>query len=345
MKGAKDMKKKLSVVLVFAMLVGILTGVIPVGALASDVQEVQVKYAQNMEELENSVEVGYTETIAFPMSEGDNITKVTDAVKVEIPSDGLICFDSLLEEDGQGASWGGLHLYSNAALSKEVFSYKAFNCGKAGAPRSQRLAFFLKKGTYYAKYELFRNDAFDEDINITASLCVSGIKNSDAFVVKVTEDAGTYRLSFTNNLGELVKGLYYEEGTFQEQDIYGSGVKQLAADAESVTVTAPGTYSVILCLDEAKWDISGEKLNYVAYKVTVGSSDKTAPKITGVKNGKTYKKAVTIRFTDKDSGIASAKLNGKKIKSGTKVSANGSYKLVVTDKAGNKTTVKFKIKK
>jgi hypothetical protein len=71
--------------------------------------------------------------------------------------------------------------------------------------------------------------------------------------------------------------------------------------------------------------------------------DTTKPKITGVANGKTYKSARTIKFSDKY-GVKSATLNGKKISSGKKVSKKGSYKLVVTDNAGNKNTVKFKIK-
>lgn len=72
--------------------------------------------------------------------------------------------------------------------------------------------------------------------------------------------------------------------------------------------------------------------------------DKTAPTVTGVKNNKTYKKSVTIKVKDKN-GVKSITLNGKKIKSGKKVSKKGSYKLVVTDKAGNVKTIKFKIKK
>jgi hypothetical protein len=78
------------------------------------------------------------------------------------------------------------------------------------------------------------------------------------------------------------------------------------------------------------------------YKVT--GIDTKKPTVSGVKNGKTYKKAVTITFSDDGSGVKSAKLNGKSIKSGKTVSASGSYKLVVTDKAGNKKTIKFKIK-
>lgn len=72
--------------------------------------------------------------------------------------------------------------------------------------------------------------------------------------------------------------------------------------------------------------------------------DKTKPSISGVKNGKTYHSPRTIKFTDKDgSGIKNATLNGSTIKTGKKISKSGSYRLIVTDQAGNKKTVTFKI--
>ncbi|MCM1258725.1 MAG: hypothetical protein NC307_12835 [Roseburia sp.] len=70
--------------------------------------------------------------------------------------------------------------------------------------------------------------------------------------------------------------------------------------------------------------------------------DTTKPK-TNMKN-KTYKKGVKITFSDKIAGIKSATLNGEKIKSGKKVNKAGSYKLVLTDKAGNTKKVNFKVK-
>lgn len=72
--------------------------------------------------------------------------------------------------------------------------------------------------------------------------------------------------------------------------------------------------------------------------------DTTKPVIFGVKNGKTYKKAVKVTFKDEKSGIKKATLNGKEIKSGKKISKKGSYTLKVTDRAGNTKTIKFKIK-
>lgn len=72
--------------------------------------------------------------------------------------------------------------------------------------------------------------------------------------------------------------------------------------------------------------------------------DTTKPSVSGVKDGKSYKNACTIRFSDDGSGIKKATLNGQTIRSGKKVSKKGTYQLVVTDQAGNKKTVTFKIK-
>lgn len=88
---------------------------------------------------------------------------------------------------------------------------------------------------------------------------------------------------------------------------------------------------------------------YIAPKVTAATTtqapkDKTKPTVKGVKKNKIYKKAVIIKFSDKQSGIKKATLNGKKIKNGKKVKKNGKYTLKVYDKAGNCTTVKFLVK-
>ena len=72
--------------------------------------------------------------------------------------------------------------------------------------------------------------------------------------------------------------------------------------------------------------------------------DKTAPKITGVKNKGKLKKATKIYFSD-SYGIASAKLNNKSIKSETLVYKPGKYTLVVKDIAGNTKTIKFEVAK
>lgn len=70
--------------------------------------------------------------------------------------------------------------------------------------------------------------------------------------------------------------------------------------------------------------------------------DKTKP-TTNAKNT-TYNKKIKIAFSDKLSGIKSAKLNNKNIKSNTVISKAGKYTLVIIDNAGNKKSVQFVLK-
>jgi uncharacterized repeat protein (TIGR02543 family) len=68
--------------------------------------------------------------------------------------------------------------------------------------------------------------------------------------------------------------------------------------------------------------------------------DKTAPIVFGVSNDGTYNHDVTVTFNK-----GTATLNGDAFTSGTVVSHEGTYTLIVTDKAGNVTTVEFTIDK
>jgi len=77
--------------------------------------------------------------------------------------------------------------------------------------------------------------------------------------------------------------------------------------------------------------------------------DKKKPEIIGIKNKKTYKAAKYFMVTDKGSGVASVKVNGKKVKldsfDGYELRKNGTYKIVVKDGVGNVKKIKVKIKK
>lgn len=70
--------------------------------------------------------------------------------------------------------------------------------------------------------------------------------------------------------------------------------------------------------------------------------DLHAPKVTGVTNGRYYNSAKVVKWSDK-LGVKSAKLNGKTVKSGVKVTSSKKHTLVVTDKAGNAKKVSFVI--
>jgi hypothetical protein len=94
------------------------------------------------------------------------------------------------------------------------------------------------------------------------------------------------------------------------------------------TVSEDGSYQLIVT------DMAGNSV-HVDFII-----DKTAPVVTGVKDGETYNDTVKILMNE---GIGT--LNGKTFNSGDTVSEDGEYKLKVIDWAGNKTEINFKINK
>lgn len=74
--------------------------------------------------------------------------------------------------------------------------------------------------------------------------------------------------------------------------------------------------------------------------------DAKGPKIKGAKNGRVYKRPVTLKFSDA-SGIRYVTVNGKKIKSKKKVTLKKKtiYRVVAVDKHGNATALYFGIGK
>ena len=132
---------------------------------------------------------------------------------------------------------------------------------------------------------------------------------------------------------------YNKAVTFKAKDISGIASASYSKAGESSKafslskkVTKSGKYTVTAT------DYYGNKKI-----VTFTIKDKTKPTVIGVKNNNVYKSKRTIKYKD-NCGISKATLNGKKITNGKTVSKKGSYKLVVTDVNGLKTTVKFKIK-
>lgn len=105
---------------------------------------------------------------------------------------------------------------------------------------------------------------------------------------------------------------------------------------------AGNPYNQFATVGEGKYTVSATLVSGTKKSVSF-TVDGTSPKA-NVLNKKTYKAGKKVTFSDAVSGIKSAKLDGKNVKSGKKITKKGSHKLVLTDKAGNKTTIKFKIK-
>lgn len=72
--------------------------------------------------------------------------------------------------------------------------------------------------------------------------------------------------------------------------------------------------------------------------------DKEKPSI-NIKNNRSYNKDIKIVVKDGLTGVSNIKLNGKTIKNNSKITKNGKYTIVVTDKAGNKLSINFKLDK
>lgn len=143
----------------------------------------------------------------------------------------------------------------------------------------------------------------------------------------------------------------YKNTSVKSKEVIKNGlIKSYTDPDKKIDLVGPYTYLVKIGASDGYADGtmfgSCNKQWYSLYYTLTNAKkpDTTKPTITGVKNGKTYKKAITIKFSDK-SGIKKATLNNKKIKNGVKVKKNGSYTLIVTDKAGNSRMVRFKIRK
>ncbi len=138
---------------------------------------------------------------------------------------------------------------------------------------------------------------------------------------------------------------YYGGSNKQQYDFENKGT---IVKVEDMVNNGDGTYTYTLV------DDTGRNGSVVLQVMAVDKSgntsysykgyyrfDNTPPVITGVENGKTYNTSVTPIITD--TKIGSIKLNGANFVSGSEITANGSYTLVATDKAGNKTTVTFTV--
>ena len=210
---------------------------------------------------------------------------------------------------------------------------------------------FLKKGTYYAAATTTKEN-YQENFSGNVNIIAAAIPAADIFDfhVKPASCRKSAGVSVMDVLGSYAKSVQWRRGAVSPANVDSSlyWKKRTTSGPEDAAVlySDNGEYAFIVAANGRYSmmveDMSGSRYSAVV-KVT-GIDDKK-PAVSGIKNGRTYKKAVRIRFSDKQSGIKSALLNGRKISSGRKVSAPGSYKLIVADKAGNRVVIKFCIRK
>lgn len=184
------------------------------------------------------------------------------------------------------------------------------------------------------------------DINL-ASAMLNGVAvlNSD-----VVSAEGVYTLVVTDLAGNTTTVTFTIDKTVPvviapiSNAYYSADVTVAFSDANLATATLDGTAVVSGTI------VSTEGVHVLVVTDLAGNSitiiftiDKTSPVINGVTEGVYYNTDKTIVFSD--ANIETATLNGATFVSGTVVSVEGNYILVVTDLAGNKTTVHFAIDK
>lgn len=339
------MKRKLTaMVLAVAMTLGCITGITPAKAEETDL--LTPVYVSDWNQYHSSVDYQWEWTTDIL----ENAETDSEVVKLEVSKDSIVIFDFAAQSNdavshGFGDS-GALTIYKNKLLTDEYkgLSYRIGSTVNETAGTQEIVV--MPKGVYYLKLSVTRwGSGGDGTYRDTTKLAVSAFSQSDMFSVNSKAVNKGYELTCTNSFDsgseKKYSYMYYCKGDWA----FGKDVYELseAKDSTVIAVTEPGDYTVVFSSSDNLMGL--REANSVIVHHTVKGKDTTKPKVSGVKNGKTYSKAVTIKFSDKDSGIKSAKLNKKTIKSGTKVTKNGSYTLVVVDNAGNKTTVKFKIKK
>ncbi|WP_335547459.1 Ig-like domain-containing protein [Neobacillus drentensis] len=167
------------------------------------------------------------------------------------------------------------------------------------------------------------------DVAFTTGTTVS---EEGSYTFVVTDEAGnqtTVTFTIDKTAPEVTgveDGIYNQNVTISFED--GTATLNDEAFTTGTTVSKEGSYTLVVT------DIAG---NTTTVLFTI---DKTAPIVNGVSNNANYSKEVTITFTE-----GTATLDGKEVKTGTVVKAEGKHIVVLTDEAGNKTTVVFTIDK
>ncbi|MFX3636020.1 MAG: S-layer homology domain-containing protein [Candidatus Pristimantibacillus sp.] len=157
------------------------------------------------------------------------------------------------------------------------------------------------------------------------------ITQDGAYTLIVSDPAGnsttvTFKIDTIapDVVGVANGGIYNTSKTITFNE--GTATLNGAAFVNNTQVTLDGVYTLVVT------DDAGNKTT-VIFEI-----DKSAPTVTGITNNGNYKETVTVSFNE-----GTANLNGAAFANGADIDQDGSYTLVVTDVAGNVTTVSFKI--
>ncbi len=192
----------------------------------------------------------------------------------------------------------------------------------------------------YASTNILSRNSLGLDNTNNAYIAYLGNGNT-AYRAKVTTN-GTWDTNTIGNGGAsnpsiavrgTTAGASYTAGgnvLYKEDTGTGFGGAATAGTAADKSATVLGTNRYVY------YEKSGDI--YLATDKTI--ADTNPPVVTSPINGTTYTAPVTITYSDAE-GASSATLNGAPCNSGSIISTNNTYVLIVTDLAGNAVTVNF----
>ncbi|OMD49739.1 S-layer homology domain-containing protein [Paenibacillus odorifer] len=288
------------------------------------------------------------QTVYYQITDGKDIITLSDTITLDtvkpvvsgITNDGLYNSNRTISFNEGYAMLNGSPFTSGTVVSVEgTYTFIAVDA----AGNSTTIEFQIDK-TAPTVYGIINNGIYKADMTVTFNEGAATL-NGSSFTSGATVSAeGSYKLIVTDTAGNVttvnfsinktaptVTGV--ADGTSYNVDrtiTFNEGTATMNGHqfTSGATVSAEGDYTLV---------VSNAAGNITTVNFTI---DKTIPKVTGAADGESYNVDRTVTFNE-----GTATLNGSPFTSGATVSAEGSYKLIVTDAAGNVTTVNFSINK
>lgn len=232
-------------------------------------------------------------------------------------------------------------IYNGEAKAAEISKKNGTSCGDITVEYYQngKKVTPVNAGTYIAKINVAENDNYLAASGLTDSSWTFTIEPRKLLVsvADVAIDRGDAMPALTVRVDGFADG--------EDENSIAGFQKPTAKVKGTVNTNDTNVKNFEVTYSGGKATANYQFVENTIAKITINSTDTTAPEITGVTNGKTYCSKVTVTVTDKD--LDTVKLDGKKVTlkddKFTVSPKSGKQKIEAVDKAGNRTTVSITV--
>ena len=232
-------------------------------------------------------------------------------------------------------------IYNGEAKAAEISKKNGTSCGDITVEYYQngKKVTPVNAGTYIAKINVAENDNYLAASGLTDSSWTFTIEPRKLLVsvADVVIDRGDAMPALTVRVDGFADG--------EDENSIAGFQKPTAKVKGTVNTNDTNVKNFEVTYSGGKATANYQFVENTIAKITINSTDTTAPEITGVTNGKTYCSKVTVSVTDKD--LDTVKLDGKKVTlkddKFTVSPKSGKQKIEAVDKAGNRTTVSITV--